>query len=156
MDLFVTFRRRVYYNRMGAASKVFYCFSCSLIGWSRIILKVEWKFGFSDIFSRHICSTIAETIGVTNYAARFGAKKCSENHNWSCWDDARSVEPTILVQAWINSTYNVCKITFTALYSYLNAHTFYADFTFVSGLFANFSNNQHFNVLKCSIITTTF
>ena len=27
-----------------------------------------------DIFSRHICSTIAETISVTNYAASFGAK----------------------------------------------------------------------------------
>ena len=25
-------------------------------------------------FSRHICSTVAETIGVTSYAARFGAK----------------------------------------------------------------------------------
>ena len=25
-------------------------------------------------FSRHICSTVAETIGVTNYAASFGAK----------------------------------------------------------------------------------
>ena len=44
---------------------------------------------FSDIFSRRICSTVAETIGVTNYAASFGAKKCSENHIWSCWDDAR-------------------------------------------------------------------
>ena len=30
--------------------------------------------GFSDIFSRHICSTVAETIGVTNNAASFGAK----------------------------------------------------------------------------------
>ena len=30
--------------------------------------------GFSDIFSRQICSTVAETIGVTNYAASFGAK----------------------------------------------------------------------------------
>ena len=29
---------------------------------------------FSDIFSRHICSTVEETIGVTNYAASFGAK----------------------------------------------------------------------------------
>ena len=33
---------------------------------------------FSDIFSRHISSTVAETTGVTNYAASFGAKKCSE------------------------------------------------------------------------------
>ena len=30
--------------------------------------------GFSDIFSRHICSTVAETIGVTNYATSFGEK----------------------------------------------------------------------------------
>ena len=29
---------------------------------------------FSDIFSRHICSTVAETIGVTNNPASFGAK----------------------------------------------------------------------------------
>ena len=30
--------------------------------------------GFSDIFSSHICSTVAETIDVTNYEATFGAK----------------------------------------------------------------------------------
>ena len=30
--------------------------------------------GFSDIFSRHICSTVAATIDVSNYAASFGAK----------------------------------------------------------------------------------
>ena len=43
-------------------------------------LKSRMECGFSDIFSRHICFTEAETIGVTNYAASFGAKKCSENH----------------------------------------------------------------------------
>ena len=43
-------------------------------------LKSRMECGFSDIFSRHNCSTVAETIGVTNYAASFGAKKCSENH----------------------------------------------------------------------------
>ena len=32
-------------------------------------LKIRMEYGFSDIFSRHICSTVAETIGVTNYAA---------------------------------------------------------------------------------------
>ena len=37
-------------------------------------LKSRMECGFSDIFSRHICSTVAETIGVTNYAASFGAK----------------------------------------------------------------------------------
>ena len=30
--------------------------------------------GFSDIFSRHICSTVAETTGVTNYAAILARK----------------------------------------------------------------------------------
>ena len=55
---------------------------------------------FSDIFSRHFCSTVAKTIGVTNYAASFGAKKCSENHIWSCWDDSRSMEPTIMAKSW--------------------------------------------------------
>ena len=43
-------------------------------------LKSRMECGFSDIFSRHICSTVADTIGVTNYASSFGAKKCSENH----------------------------------------------------------------------------
>ena len=28
--------------------------------------------GLLDIFSRHICYTVAETIGVTNYASSFG------------------------------------------------------------------------------------
>ena len=42
-------------------------------------LKSRMECGFSDIFSLHICSTVAETIGVTNYAASFGAKKCLEN-----------------------------------------------------------------------------
>ena len=42
-------------------------------------LKSRMECGFADIFSRHICSTVAETIGVTNYAASYGAKKCSEN-----------------------------------------------------------------------------
>ena len=37
-------------------------------------LKSRMECGFSDIFSRHICSTVTETIGVTNYAASFGAK----------------------------------------------------------------------------------
>ena len=36
--------------------------------------KSRMECGFSDIFSHHICSTIAETIGVSNYSASFGAK----------------------------------------------------------------------------------
>ena len=37
-------------------------------------LKSRMECGFSDIFSRRFCSTVAETIGLTNYAASFGAK----------------------------------------------------------------------------------
>ena len=34
--------------------------------------------GFLDNFSRHICSAVKETIGVTNHATSFGTKKCSK------------------------------------------------------------------------------
>ena len=51
--------------------------------------------GFLDIFSRHICSAVTETIRVTNYATGFGAKNCSGNQVRSCRDDSSSVEPTI-------------------------------------------------------------
>ena len=37
-------------------------------------LKSRMECGFSDIFSRHFCSTVAKTIRLTNYAASFGAK----------------------------------------------------------------------------------
>ena len=37
-------------------------------------LKSVMECGFSYIFSRHICSNVAETTGVTNYAASSGAK----------------------------------------------------------------------------------
>ena len=57
-------------------------------------LKSRMECGFSDIFSCHVCSTRAETIDMTIYAASFRAKKCSENHILSCWDDARTLEPT--------------------------------------------------------------
>ena len=56
-------------------------------------LKSRIEGGFLDIFSCHICSAVTETIGVTNYATSFGAKKCSENQGRSCWDDSWSVEP---------------------------------------------------------------
>ena len=65
---------------MEAPSKAFVLFFL-LPDWLKLNhLKSRMKFGFSDIFSRHFCSTLAETIGLTNYAASFGAKKCSENH----------------------------------------------------------------------------
>ena len=63
---------------MEAPSNAFLLFFV-LLDWLKLNnLKSRMKFGFSDLFSRHICSTVAETIGVTNYAASFGAKKCSE------------------------------------------------------------------------------
>ena len=37
-------------------------------------LKRRMERGFSDIFSRHFCFTVAATIGVTNYAVSFAAK----------------------------------------------------------------------------------
>ena len=44
-------------------------------------LKSQMECGFSDIFCAIFnCSTVAETISMTNYAASSGAKKCSENH----------------------------------------------------------------------------
>ena len=65
---------------MEAPSKAFLLFFL-LPDWLKFNhLKSRMECGFSDIFWRHICSTVAKTIGVTNYAARFGAKKCSENH----------------------------------------------------------------------------
>ena len=63
---------------MEAPSKAFLLFFL-LPDWlklNHLISRIEC--GFSDIFSRHICSTVAETIGVTNYAASFDSKKCSE------------------------------------------------------------------------------
>ena len=65
---------------MEAPSKAFLLFFL-LPDWLKLNhLKSRMECGFSDIFSRHFCSTGAETIGLTNYAASFGAKKCSENH----------------------------------------------------------------------------
>ena len=43
-------------------------------------LKSRVECGFSYIFSRHFCSTVAETIGITNYEASFDAEKCSESY----------------------------------------------------------------------------
>ena len=57
-------------------------------------LKSRTECGFSDIFSRHICSTVAETIGVTNNAASFGAKNVQETTFETAEMIARSVEPT--------------------------------------------------------------
>ena len=60
---------------MEAPSKVFLLFFL-LTDWLKLNhLKSRMECGFSDIFSYHICSTVAETIGVTNCAASFGAKK---------------------------------------------------------------------------------
>ena len=61
-----------------APSKVFLLFFL-LPDWLNLNhLKSRMECGFSDIFSRHICSNVEETIGVINNPASFGAKKCSE------------------------------------------------------------------------------
>ena len=63
---------------MEAPSKVFLLFFL-LPDWLKLNhLKSRMECGFSDIFSRHFCSTVAETIGVTINPASFGAKNCSE------------------------------------------------------------------------------
>ena len=63
-----------------APSKAFLLFFM-LPDWLKLNdIKSRMECGFSDNFSHHICSTVAETIGVTNNAASFGAEKCSENH----------------------------------------------------------------------------
>ena len=65
---------------MEAPSKAFLLFFL-LPDWLKLNhLKSRMKCGFSDIFSRHVCVTVAETIDAINYAASFEAKKCSENH----------------------------------------------------------------------------
>ena len=59
---------------MEAPSKAFLLFFL-LPDWLKLNhLKSRMECGFSDISSRHICSTVAETIRVTNYAASFGKK----------------------------------------------------------------------------------
>ena len=72
--------KRTFVGSTEAPSKAFLLFFL-LSDWLKLNhLKSRMECGFSDIFSRHICSIVAETIGVTNYVASFGAKKCSENH----------------------------------------------------------------------------
>ena len=59
---------------MEAPSRAFLLFLL-LPDWLKLNhLKRRMECGFSDIFSRHFCSTVAKTIGLTNYAASFGAK----------------------------------------------------------------------------------
>ena len=56
---------------MEAPSKAFLLFFL-LPDWLKLNhLKSRLECGFTDIFSRHICSTVAETIGVTNYVVSF-------------------------------------------------------------------------------------
>ena len=62
-----------------APSKIFLLFFL-LPYWLKLNhLKSRLECGFSDIFSRHFCSAVAETIGVTINPASSGAKKFSEN-----------------------------------------------------------------------------
>ena len=58
---------------MEAPSKAFLLFFL-LPDWLKLNhLKSGMECGFSDMFWRHIRSTLAETMGVTDYAASFGA-----------------------------------------------------------------------------------
>ena len=59
---------------MEAPSKAFLLFFL-LPDWLKLNHLWSWvEYGFSEIFSLHICSTVAETISVTNNTACFGAK----------------------------------------------------------------------------------
>ena len=63
---------------MEVSSKAFLLFFL-LADWLKLShLKSRMECGFSDIFSHHISSTASETIGVTNYAACFGAKNAQK------------------------------------------------------------------------------
>ena len=63
-----------------APSKVFLLFFL-LPDWLKFNhLKSRMECGFSDIFSRHICSTVEETMGVTNNPASFGGKMFRKPH----------------------------------------------------------------------------
>ena len=67
-------KNSIFVGSMEAPSKAFLLFFL-LPDWLKFNHLKRWmECGFSDIFSRHICPTVAETIGVTNYAASFGAK----------------------------------------------------------------------------------
>ena len=64
----------IFVGSMEAPSKAFLLFFL-LPDWLKLNhLKSRMECGFSDILSRHFYSTITETIGLTNYAASFGAK----------------------------------------------------------------------------------
>ena len=104
---------------MEALSKVFLLFFL-LPDWLKLNHLRSWmECGFSGI-----CSTVAEIIGVTDNAASFGAKESSENHIWSCWDDARSVEPTICeISIFKNMSYE--GLPYTCRTSHRHAHSYF-------------------------------
>ena len=69
----------IFVGSMEAPSKVFLLFFLFSDWLKSKHLSSRIERGFLDIFSRHICSAVTETIRVTNYATSFGAKECSEN-----------------------------------------------------------------------------
>ena len=87
LGLTVSLAKKVRYGKnpqivdfIEAPSKAFLLFYL-LADWLKLIhLRSRLECGFSEILSRYICYTVTETIGLTNYTASFGAKKCSENH----------------------------------------------------------------------------
>ena len=80
----IKLRESHFVGSMEAPSRAFLLFFL-IPDWIKLNhLKSLMECGLSDTFLRHICSTVAEAIGVTNYAASSGAKRCSENHIGSC------------------------------------------------------------------------
>ena len=74
LKFFLWLKKEQFVGSTEASSHVFLLFFL-LPDWLKLNhLKSRMECGFSDIFSRHICSTVAETIGVTNKPASFGAK----------------------------------------------------------------------------------
>ena len=132
---------------MEAPSKAFLLFFL-LPDWLKLNHLRSWmECGFSDIFSRHICSTVAETMRMTNYAASFGANKCSENHIWSCWDDARSVEPTSCFKnliPWKRPKINLWKTSFLTKFNATQTVLFWLRMLRCQ----NLSLLVHFRILK--------
>ena len=77
-------------------------------------LKSRMECGFSDIFSRHICSTVAETIGVKNYSASFGAKNVQK----TTFEAAKMIlDPWNQQIKYFSMGYSCCMMQFLVLTS---------------------------------------
>ena len=76
---------------MEAPSKAFLLFFL-LPDWLKLShLKSRTECGFQTFFSRHICSTVAETIGVANYAEL--ETDCWNTHKETFWEQNQNFLP---------------------------------------------------------------